>query len=186
MFPALPPELIELISKADITSSFVVDSAGSTLGTSGNSSGLGNRTDLSLLRLIRAQSEVVLTSGKTARADKISMPKSADLAIFTKTGVDSLELVPRDDQQLILIGSEQAAGFPEALEFLKELGYRHIQVEFGEAGFESLRGQIELCVISGMAASGVELFLQKHGISQSAWFELEDLFVALGSGRGKA
>lgn len=186
MFPVLPPELRQLISQADITASFVVDASGSTLGASGNSSGLGNKTDLSLLRFIRAQSEVVLTSGKTARSDQISMPKSADLAIYTKTGVEFLELEPKDDQQLILISSENASGFPEALAYLKSLGYRHIQIEFGEAGFSTLVAQIELCVVSGKAASGVELFLQKHGISQSAWFELEDLFVVLGSGRGKA
>lgn len=185
MFPALPLELQELISEAEVTASFVVDATGSTIGASGNSSGLGNDTDLSLLRFIRAQSEVVLTSGKTARADQISMPRSADLAVFTRTSVEFLGLSPKKDQQLILIGTEQAAGFPEALGFLKSLGYRNIQVEFGVTGFTSVLGQIDLCVISGKVAFGVEAFLKQHGIRQTAWFELDNLFVALGSGRGK-
>jgi hypothetical protein len=182
---ALPLELQELISGAAITTSFVVDATGSPVGPSGNSSGIGNKTDLSLLRHVRAHSEIVLTSGKTARADSISMPKTAHLAILTAAGVDSLALKPTSDQRLILIGPHQAAGYSEALAFLKTLGYSSIQVEFGVTGLNAILEELDLCVISGRDSTGVKLFLEEHAINQSAWFELEDLFVALGSGRGK-
>ena len=185
MSPAIPSELQELIAAAHITSSLVVDESGSSIGPSGNSSGLGNKTDLALLRYIRSESEIVLTSGGTARADNISMPKTADLAIFTSVGVDSLSLVPASGQRLFILGPEKATSFREALDAVRSLGYKNIQVEFGETGFASALDEIDLCVISGRRARGVQLFLDHHALAKIAWFELEDLFVALAAGRGK-
>jgi hypothetical protein len=113
------------------------------------------------------------------------MPKTAHLAILTAAGVDSLALKPTGDQRLVLIGPHQAAGYSEALAFVKTLGYSSIQVEFGVTGLNAILEELDLCVISGRDSTGVKLFLEEHAINQSAWFELEDLFVALGSGRGK-
>lgn len=186
MSPVIPTELQELISSAKVTASFVVDGSGSSIGPGGNSSGLGNKTDLALLRYIRSEAEIVLTSGRTARADSISMPKTADLAIFTAAGVESLALHPSDNQKLFVFGPERAKSFPEALEVVRGFGYQEIQLEFGETGFASVLDEINLCVVSGKSASGVRLFLQRHTIRQTDWFELEDLFVAVGAGRGKA
>lgn len=163
----------------------MVSAEGSSVGDAGNSTGLGNQTDLRLLGFIRSQSEVVLTSGKTARADNITMPRTADLAILTATGVESLGLDPKSNQRLMIIGPEQASGYREALMSLRELGYRNIQVEFGVGGLEAVLDEVDCCVISGRVATGVALFQEMHGISQNAWFELEDLFVAVGSGRGR-
>lgn len=186
MSPVIPTELQELIAAAKVTASFVVDGTGSSIGPAGNSSGLGNKTDLALLKSIRSNAEVVVTSGGTARADNISMPKTADLAIFTAVGVEALALVPAENQKLFVFGPEKAKDFVEALETVRDFGYRNIQVEFGETGFASVLNRIDLCIISGRSASGVQLFLQNHSILQTGWFVLEDLFVAVGAGRGKA
>lgn len=185
LLPALPVELKAIIAAAHVTTSFVVDERGSSVGKSGNSAGLGNKTDLALLRYIRSQSEIVLTSGRTARADQISMPKTADLAIFTSVGIETLNLAPSEDQALVLIGPEQASDYPAALEHLKLLGYLNIQVEFGESGLASVLSRIQLCVISSRMPAGVELFMHRHGIAKTAYFVLDDLVIAVGSGRGK-
>lgn len=163
----------------------MVDAGGSTVGKDGNSTGLGNQTDLRLLGYIRSQSEVVLTSGRTARADNIKMPRTADLAILSAAGVESLTLEPKPNQRLVLLGPEQAGSYVEALSSLRNLGYQNIQLEFGVSGLAALLSEIDCCVISGRAETGVKLFQEQYGIIQSACFELEDLFVAVGSGRGR-
>ncbi len=185
MFQPLPPELQALISVAKLTTCLVVDKHGSSVNAFGNSAGIGNESDLALLRFIRAQSEIVLTSGKTARADDIRMPRAADLAIFTAAGVQSLRLEPKGDQSLVLIGSEQATNYLEALSHIRNLGYQNIQIEFGISGLSEVLQEIDVCVISGQDRAGVELFLEQQQIIPSQWFELKDLFVAVGSGRGK-
>lgn len=182
---SLPIELLELINRAKITASFVVDKNGLTVNELGNSSGLGNATDLALLRALRANAEVVFTSGLTARADSYRMPKTADLAIFTRAGVDNLELDPAEGKKLSLIGPDRAASYSEALEELRRLGYRKIQLEFGLMGFAELLKQIDLFLISGLESMGVNAFLQTNGLSASQTFSLSDLTIAVGSGRGK-
>lgn len=173
-----------MIAGSKISTSFVVDEDGSTVNSRGNSAGLGNAADLALLGAIRASAEVVLTSGKTARADSIRMPRSADLAIFSAAGV-TLNLEPRDGQRLIRITSAEASSYVHALNYLSGLGYQNIQVEFGIQGLEAVIKEIDLVVISSRYPDAAQLFLRDLGISSDFHFELPDLFVAVGSGRGR-
>lgn len=181
----LPARLEELIQGSSITTSFVVGPLGQITNESGNSAGLGNETDLTLLRALRANAEIVLTSGLTARADNYRMPRSADLAIFTSAGVSSLVLNPRPGQNLVLIDGQLASNYLEALQHIRELGYRRIHVEFGIRGLAEIIDQIELCVISGRDSAGPIAFMNVAGISQDESFLLPNLFIAVGSGRGK-
>lgn len=181
----LPARLQELIDASSITTSFVVDSQGKSVNEMGNSSGIGNQTDMLLLRTLRAHAQIVLTSGLTARADSYKMPRVADLAIFTQAGVSGLQLKPKPNQQLHLINQHMASSYLAALQHLLAIGYRRIHVEFGETGLAELLDQIELCVISSRNTQGPKRFLTAAGILEIASFSLPDLYIAVGSGRGK-
>lgn len=181
----LPAKLQDLIEGSSITTSFVVDPQGKSINETGNSAGIGNQTDMLLLRALRANAQIVLTSGLTARADRYRMPRTADLAIFTRAGVASLELNPKPGQNLVLIDGQHAPNYLSALQHLGTLGYQRIHVEFGVRGLMEILGHIELCVISSRDIAGPTAFLNATGITQTESFSLSDLFIAVGSGRGR-
>lgn len=180
----LPARLHELIQASSVTTSFVVDPQGQSINGTGNSEGIGNQTDKMLLRALRANAEIVLTSGLTARADHYKMPRTADLAIFTGAGVASLELNPKPGQNLVLVDGQLASNYQSALQHLVNLGYRRIHVEFGVRGLLEILDNIELCVISSRDIAGPTAFMSTTGITQTDSFSLPDLFIAVGSGRG--
>ena len=179
----LPPEVLEAIAGASVTTSFVVDSFGSSVNRDGNSKGLGNETDLELLRTLRANSEVVLTSGLTARAENYRMPRHADLAIFTAQGVQSLDLKPRAGQQLQILSPPLVNSYQEALSAIQKR-YKSVHIEFGTRGAVALRQSIDLFVISGKEQLGVELFTKELELVTKATFVVPGLFITLGLGRG--
>ena len=179
----LPPELLEAIANASVTTSFVVDSFGSAVNEEGNSKGLGNETDLELLRTLRANSEVVLTSGLTARAENYRMPRHADLAIFTAKGVQQLDLKPRAGQQLQILSPPLVNTYQEALSAIQRR-YLNVHLEFGTRGAVALRQSIDLFVISGKEQLGIELATKQLELNTAATFELPELFITLGLGRG--
>lgn len=172
-----PTELQALISQSSITASFVVGQVGEVAGPEQNSSGLSNQTDRQLLRAIRSNAEIVLTSGKTARLEHYKMPRTADLAIFTTHGISELELVPKAGQELVVIGPDKAKNYRQAFDYLKLLGYKRIQLEFGPAGFEALRDLVDLTVVSGISVSGVSKFASDHQLTPRREFHLENLVV---------
>lgn len=173
---SLPTELSELISASQITSSFVVNQRGLVVNDDGSSLGIGNDSDKTLLRALRANAEIVLTSGRTARADRYRMPKTADLAILTKHGVEELDLTPKDGQKLLVLSSA-VGGFSGAIEHLQNLGYNNIHVEYGPTGFIETRDQIQLLTLSGTSEDGIKLFAAHHNLFPRARFELTELVV---------
>lgn len=181
-----PAELLEQISNASITTSFVVDGNGNFVNDQGTSRGLGNKTDLALLGVLRRNSEVVLTSGLTARNDGYVMPKTADLAIFTVQGVADLHLQEKPGQRFHLIGPPKANSYLEALDETVKLGYQKIQLEFGPKGLNALRDQIDLIVLSGIEARGVRKFAEANNLEISETYNLPDLVIALVFGRGRS
>ena len=181
-----PTELLEQISKASITTSFVVDAAGNFVNAEGNSRGIGNKTDLELLGVLRRNSQVVLTSGLTARRDSYVMPKTADLAIFTSQGVSELNLTEKPGQRLHLIGPPLANSYSEAQQAVISLGYSRVHVEFGVMGLKALIDQIDLLVVSSVEKVGVQKFSKAHNLQIAQIYQLPDLAIATVFGRGRS
>jgi riboflavin biosynthesis pyrimidine reductase len=71
---------------------FAIDSRGKSFGETGSSSDVSTDLDRQLLGKLRALSDVIVTSGKTARAEKYRSSKHAPIAIFTSSG--DLDAVP--------------------------------------------------------------------------------------------
>ena len=154
----------------------MVNDAGAVANEAGTSAGIGNSTDKDLLAALRSHSEIVLTSGKTARADRYRMPKTADLAVLTRSGIDELQLEPKPGQRLIILG-DQATSYLSALDQLKDLGYRNVHVEYGPTGFRQVRRDLDLTLISGVSEGGIATFAEAHSLTQLDHFELDDLVV---------
>jgi hypothetical protein len=179
----LPRELLDQIVKATITCSFVVGDKGQVMSASGDSKGLGNPADLELLKTLRANCEIVLTSGLTARVENYRMPKHADLAIFTKHGVSNLGLKPKAGQKLQLLTPPLVKSYFEALLALKTK-YEAIHVEFGPTGAMAVRNQVDLFVVSSIHEQGAAAFLEALDLSPLTSFLTEDLFITTAVGRG--
>jgi hypothetical protein len=167
-----------------MTSSFVVGAEGSVTSPDGTSKGLGNASDLELLKTLRRNSNVVLTSGLTARLEHYKMPATADLAIFTSHGVNELSLNPKPGQGLLILSPPAVASYSAALTVLKAQ-YAKVHVEFGPRGFGEILGMLDLVVISSRSRIGVERFIESSDLEVESSFELPNLFVTLCVGRGK-
>ena len=127
--------LESLVSGVMISASLVVSESGQFAGDLGSSKSLSSPADKLWLSTLRKHSQVVLTSGKTFRAEQYRMPKTADLAVLTSTELDVSELQPQPDQSLHLLKS---SSFEAAVSDLEKLGYRNIHVEFGPTGIKAL------------------------------------------------
>jgi riboflavin biosynthesis pyrimidine reductase len=71
---------------------FAIDALGASFGHSGKSEDVSSELDRLLLGKLRSQSDVIVTSGKTARIEKYRSSKHAPIAIFTTSG--DLDSVP--------------------------------------------------------------------------------------------
>ena len=71
---------------------FAIDERGASYGPSGSSEDVSSELDRLLLGKLRSLADIIVTSGKTARAEKYRSSKHAPIAIFTKSG--GLDSVP--------------------------------------------------------------------------------------------
>lgn len=163
----------ELATGFNITASLVADENGNTVSDAGNSSGLGNETDLALLIALRRQSQVILTSGKTFRNDHYKFPKQADLAVLTNQAV---EIVVPFGRKLII----SSGGYQETLNEISASSYEHVHVEYGITGIRSLvqAKALDALFLSSRSESGVLALAQNLNI-QPIVILLEDLYVGL-------
>jgi hypothetical protein len=165
--------LRELVAGYAVTGSLVCDAAGNTVNVSGSSSGLGNQTDLALLVALRRQSQVILTSGRTFRADQYRFPKQADLAVLTTRPVE-IE-VPQGQRLLV-----KQAGFQGALQELLSEGYSRIHIEYGLSGMRELiaHRRLNALFLSSRSLSGVKKLAEQLEVSPTV-LELDDLYIGL-------
>lgn len=162
------------------TMSIVVDATGGTVNDDGNSAGIGNATDLLLLKALRRNADVVLTSGATFRADEYRFPKTADLAVLSHSRP---AIEAHEGQRLHWLQS----GFREAIEALWAEGYRHIQVEYGLSGLRELQNaRVPIVLfVSSVTSEGIDAFLLKHGLT-GKMVRVSDLFLAVVAWHEKA
>lgn len=171
------------LAPGPVTASLVVDEFGRAISNSGSSKGLGNQTDLALLKWFRARSQVVLTSGKTAEAENYRLPSQARLAIFSRTERTYVSLADTKSQVIFL---NNLGSYAQALDALHTAGYQKIHCEFGPSGFIELlcHGRVD-GFVSSTETAGVERFAQANHLSlQPVQLVGGDLFVAQLLGRG--
>ena len=167
----------------DVTASMVVSPTGSAVSTSGTSRGLGNETDLALLKWFRARSQIVLTSGKTAELENYRYPSSTGLAILSRSQRTYDSLTEDREKVLFLNGVDT---YRQAIEELRNLGFQKVHCEFGPSGFIELvnEGKVD-GFVSCVEASGIESFAQRHNLSVAKLHDVaDDLVVGQLLGRG--
>jgi len=157
-------------------------------GTTGTSNDVSNSVDRSLLRHLRSQADVIVTSGETARAEGLKPSKFAPLVVLTNaedlTGLDALLhtagassvtlLTQQSNAQTLLLCANEANSSvkvsaaetlePQAvLAWLQFQGYRRILVEFGPT-LISLWSEAnlidEVCLTQTGLSAGLPAFLK--------------------------
>lgn len=175
------PTDFSFLNAGPVTASLVVDNAGKSISAEGNSRGIGNRTDLELLRWLRRRSQVVLTSGITAEAEDYAYPENTELAILTNTNRSYPRLVPKLDRVRFLSNLD----FADALKALLSQGFSKIHTEFGETGFQALAVEQVQCFLSSQSQSGIHSFVQRTKLIAIDLVTLPDLHIARVVGRGR-
>ncbi len=165
--------LKELVAGFAITASLVCDDEGNTVNQSGSSAGLGNQTDLALLVALRRKSQLVLTSGRTFRADSYRFPKQADLAVLTN---QSIQIDIPAGQRLLTKNS----GYTKAVLELCAEGYSRIHIEYGITGIRELvaHRQLDALFLSSESLSGVDKLARNLAVTPSI-YQLEDLYIGM-------
>ena len=151
----------------------VCDEFGSTISDNGSSAGLGNATDLSLLIALRRQSQVIVTSGKTLRADDYRFPKFADLAVLTNSKV---ELSAPEGQKLLL----DSTSYVGLVDRLLQSDYSRLHIEYGITGIKELikHQRLSALYLSSKHIAGLEALATELQVTP-AIIELDDLYVGL-------
>jgi riboflavin biosynthesis pyrimidine reductase len=151
----------------------VVGRSGETVTPAGNSKGLGNSTDLELLKALRRQCEVVLTTGLTYHLEEYRFPGKADLAVLSRS---AMKASAPEGQRFLALSS----GYCEALDDLAAEGYERIHVEYGLSGIKALieAGRLDALTVSGVEKDSVAAFCADLDL-RPRFFTEEDLVVAL-------
>lgn len=153
-------------SGIDVTASSVSRS-GQLVDSEGTSGGISWPEDKQLLIALRRNSEVVLTTGATARAENLRIPSSAKLAVISNSGdLTGTRLDATDLNLLILEGYRDSS---EYIDHLATLGYKRIHVEFGPSTLSQSisAGQIGLLLDSFIDYSFLDHYASKAIVSIS-------------------
>lgn len=172
-----------------VTASLVVDGVGRTVNSQGNSRGIGGPMDLQLLKALRSRSELVYTSGKTARAEGEIRPRTKDFAVLSRT--ESFDTHGSGSGRVFFLGPQAEPGLiansaSQGLLALKLKGFKKIHCEFGIQGtLEILEsGHLELLVLSCEAGDGAQELASAKDLAVSASFKIGDLTLLMVTGRG--
>ncbi|WP_138315524.1 dihydrofolate reductase family protein [Rhodoluna limnophila] len=92
------PELFELQPGWNVA--MVISPNGLTADPSGSSDGISNREDRAMLGYLRSQSDLIVTTGATARAENYRSSKYAPLAIITTGSVDLSSIPAMQDSSI--------------------------------------------------------------------------------------
>lgn len=173
-----PKYFSALLSGGRHTASLVCSATGDFVDDTGSSKRLGGEVDKLWLKALRAKSDVVLTSGKTYRAEQYKMPKRADLAILSRFPVDQSELVLNQGQSVVEFNE---GGAVYTAEVLVQKGYRNIHIEFGPTGMaELLNSSFAFDLwLSGLDDSSVNAGAKRLGVKAQIIARVAGLSIAL-------
>ena len=162
-----------------ISASLVVSDEGFFVDPDGVSLGISSKTDRAWLAALRRNCEVVLTSGRTFRAEGYRMPKSANLAILSRDFVDTSRLIVGEGQRLHVLGEMPAVS--DATRELVSLGYSRIHVEFGPTSMrELLASDVRVSLfLSGPSERSLEQAAQALGSNIEHLAQVDDLHLGL-------
>jgi hypothetical protein len=167
-----------LIAGCTITASLVVSKDGDFVSSDGTSKGLSDTADRAWLSALRRNSEVVLTTGETFRVEQYRMPKTADLAVMTKSVLDTDHLEPRPGQLFRLLN--ELDSLPHGISELKNLGYKKVHVEFGPTGMqELLKSNLDFTLfLTGNTREALEVGAGKLGAQLSHLCKVDTIYMA--------
>lgn len=136
----------------------VLDPNGNHVGEDGTSKSISNYQDLQLLLALRSKSDVIVTTGKTARIESYKNSRFAPIAVVTKSA-KSLKNIPAleevgEFENFVLSTDSEKIDFAEIEAQLKNRGFEAILFEGGPASLTELFSskleiQFVLSVIGG-------------------------------------
>lgn len=126
--------------------SLVLDSNGNHIGIDGTSKSIGNETDLKLLLTLRSLSDVIVTTGKTARSENYAASRFAPITFLTKDPA-SLEAIrafkqPGDFSNRVFSNVNPKTLFSELNDVLEADGVDAVLYEGGPSLIANILGQI--------------------------------------------
>lgn len=175
------PSILEaLVCGRRHTASLVCSPNGEFLDEHGTSKGLGGPVDKQWLISLRRSSDIVLTSGKTFRAEEYRMPKKSDLAVLSRAPVDTQSLSMQPGQKVIQF---ERSSYSNAATELARDGYRRIHIEYGPRGITALiESGFEFDLwLSGDSDRAVQLGASHLGVQAEILLRVDGLSIALAS-----
>lgn len=168
--------LLGLLSGQKITASLVVSELGSTRDSEGGSKLLGGETDLLWLRTLRSRAELVITSGKTYRAESYRMPKRADLMVFSKSEITPPVVISNDQSFIPKVGDYESLA-AEVLAAAQD--YRFVHLEFGPSTLLPIARELGVGIwVSSLSRKGIETFCEANNLSARNHLQVEDLALS--------
>ncbi len=168
--------------------SMVLDSNGNHIGVDGTSKSISNSVDIQLLMALRAKSDVIVTTGKTARIEAYKASRFAPIAIVSRQpkpldGIPALSQTG-DFESIVLKSDGRELDFIELGRQLSLLGFNRFLFEGGPSTMSQL---LRSNVASGLVLSVVDVDssqkLEPRRIAEASLglgpeFEQADDFVA--------
>lgn len=113
----------------------------------------------------------------TFRIEQYRMPKTADLAVLTRTDLDISGLQPGPQQSVHLLRS---SSFEAAVADVEALGYQDIHIEFGPTGIMALvASPLRFTLfLSGPSIQSIERAAKSLGAKPSQLCEINGLHLA--------
>jgi riboflavin biosynthesis pyrimidine reductase len=118
----------------------VIDQLGHYAGEEGTSKDIGNPTDLQLLLALRSKASVIVTTGKTARAELYKASRFAPIAIVTRDpeSLSNLPLLQHPGEHKTITLTSEKEGADAFVDFSQELESKGLKQILFEGGPSSL------------------------------------------------
>ncbi len=168
--------------------SLLIDADGNTVGPDGTSKSISNSIDLQLLLALRSKSELIVTTGKTARAENYRASRFAPLAFITRK-LETLEHLPAirepgSHKNIFLKPNSTELDFDDLGQQLNELGFSTMLFEGGASSLGRMvitasHSQLVLTIsnFGSIGPDDLKPMLAKV-LPRTDTAELQDAFVA--------
>ncbi|MEY4994850.1 MAG: hypothetical protein RLZ65_699 [Actinomycetota bacterium] len=165
-----------LVAGERISSSLVVDEYGATVDLSGGSKQLGGPTDLLWLKALRSRVNLVVTGGNTYRTEQYRMPKTAALAVFSRSGVKAPAGYEGSPRFLPQIG--ELASLSDQIKNLNQ-NFPRLHLEFGPQTLLPVLKELGIGVwVSSQYEVGLDRFREQNSLTAVHRIRVQDLYLA--------